>query len=114
MVYPQLSSLAGGGGAGPLTGLVLGPAPGLCLGLARGVDYGVERVSRFGEKDPGFDRISGARHATLTRTGHIGLVTRPDRFADLVGQFVDKTAGRTQTPDQPSGQTSDEMMRRPA
>lgn len=75
---------------------------------------GLDRVVPVAGTRSYADRISGARHATLTRTGHIGLVTRPDRFADLVGQFVDKTAGRTQTPDQASGQTSDEMMRRPA
>lgn len=40
-------------------------------------------------------RIGGARHATLERTGHIGLITRPDRFADLVGQFVEDTADQT-------------------
>ena len=38
------------------------------------------------------DRIAGARHATLERTGHIGLVTRPDRFAEVVGPFVARTA----------------------
>ena len=38
------------------------------------------------------DRIAGARHATLERTGHIGLVTRPDRFAEVVGPFVLRSA----------------------
>ncbi|MEE2638541.1 MAG: alpha/beta hydrolase [Acidobacteriota bacterium] len=33
-------------------------------------------------------RIQGARHETLERTGHLGLVTRPGRFAELVGAFV--------------------------
>ena len=32
--------------------------------------------------------ISGARSATLSRTGHIGLVTQPDRFARIVSDFV--------------------------
>ena len=40
------------------------------------------------------DRIGEARHVTLERTGHIGLVTRPDRFAELVGQFVVGSATR--------------------
>jgi pimeloyl-ACP methyl ester carboxylesterase len=31
--------------------------------------------------------IPGAKHARLERTGHIGLVTRPDRFAEIVGEF---------------------------
>jgi 3-oxoadipate enol-lactonase len=52
------------------------------------------------------NRISGARHETLERTGHIGLVTRPDRFAGLVGQFVVETAGRAPAPDH--------TLRRPA
>ena len=34
------------------------------------------------------NRISGARHQTLERTGHIGLVTRPGPFGDIVGRFV--------------------------
>ena len=33
-------------------------------------------------------RIRGARHETIERTGHIGLATRPTRFAELVGEFV--------------------------
>lgn len=32
--------------------------------------------------------IPGARHAVLAGTGHIGLVTRPSRFAGLAGEFV--------------------------
>jgi pimeloyl-ACP methyl ester carboxylesterase len=32
--------------------------------------------------------IAGARYEMLERTGHIGLLTRPDRFASLVGDFV--------------------------
>ena len=32
--------------------------------------------------------IPGARPVTLEGTGHIGLVTRPDRFAAIVGAFV--------------------------
>lgn len=32
--------------------------------------------------------IRGAREATIERTGHIGLVTRPERFAELVAGFV--------------------------
>lgn len=32
--------------------------------------------------------IPGARAVTLERTGHIGLVTRPDRFAELVAGFA--------------------------
>jgi pimeloyl-ACP methyl ester carboxylesterase len=31
-----------------------------------------------------------ARHATLARTGHLGLITRPDAFADIVVAFVEQ------------------------
>lgn len=34
------------------------------------------------------DRLPLARHVTLARTGHIGLVTRPTEFADAVREFV--------------------------
>ena len=34
--------------------------------------------------------IPGARHVVLARTGHIGVVTQPDRFAELVGTFVNE------------------------
>jgi pimeloyl-ACP methyl ester carboxylesterase len=36
--------------------------------------------------------IHGARHATLARTGHIGLVSRPSEFARLVTDFIDSDA----------------------
>ena len=36
--------------------------------------------------------IPGARHETLHRTGHIGLVTQPERFARLVGEFINATS----------------------
>jgi pimeloyl-ACP methyl ester carboxylesterase len=32
--------------------------------------------------------IHGARHVVLDRTGHIGTITRPDRFATIVRDFV--------------------------
>jgi 3-oxoadipate enol-lactonase len=32
--------------------------------------------------------IAGARYEMMARTGHIGLVTQPDRFARLVSEFV--------------------------
>ena len=32
--------------------------------------------------------IAGARHVTLPRTGHMGLVLRPEAFADAVSAFV--------------------------
>jgi 3-oxoadipate enol-lactonase len=35
------------------------------------------------------DELHSARHVVLKRTGHNGLVTRPDEFADVLGRFVD-------------------------
>jgi pimeloyl-ACP methyl ester carboxylesterase len=51
--------------------------------------------------EPGLDRvvpvdstrryaevIRGARYAMLERTGHLGLVTRADRFSHIVCEFI--------------------------
>jgi pimeloyl-ACP methyl ester carboxylesterase len=35
------------------------------------------------------DDLPGAEHVVLDRTGHIGLVTRPAEFANVLGRFVD-------------------------
>jgi len=35
------------------------------------------------------DLICGAKYAMMERTGHLGLITRPERFARIVGDFVD-------------------------
>jgi pimeloyl-ACP methyl ester carboxylesterase len=32
--------------------------------------------------------VGGAEYVVMERTGHIGLVTRPERFGQLVGEFV--------------------------
>lgn len=34
------------------------------------------------------DLIPGAKHVQIERTGHLGLVTRPEKFASIVGDFV--------------------------
>lgn len=34
------------------------------------------------------DLIGGARYEMMDRTGHVGLVTQPDRFARIAGDFV--------------------------
>jgi pimeloyl-ACP methyl ester carboxylesterase len=33
-----------------------------------------------------------AQHTTLLRTGHLGIITRPQEFADIVGTFLDQSA----------------------
>lgn len=38
--------------------------------------------------------IPGAEYVLLERTGHIGLVTRPDRFAEIIGGFADKALSK--------------------
>ena len=55
---------------------------------------GLDRVISVEKTRLYADRIAGARHVTLERTGHIGLVTRPDRFAETVGRFVLRSAAR--------------------
>ena len=35
------------------------------------------------------DELHSAKHVVLKRTGHNGLVTRPDEFAAVLGRFVD-------------------------
>ena len=32
--------------------------------------------------------VRGAEYVMIDRTGHLGLVTRPDRFGQVVGEFV--------------------------
>jgi hypothetical protein len=46
-----------------------------------------------------------AERVTLARTGHIGLVTRPDAFAAAVGSFVETHASAfaEATADRPAG-----------
>jgi pimeloyl-ACP methyl ester carboxylesterase len=36
--------------------------------------------------------IRDAKYAMMDRTGHIGLVTQPDRFAEIVGAFVNASS----------------------
>ena len=39
------------------------------------------------------EMIPGAEYVTLKRTGHLGLVTRPETFAEIVGGFVERQCG---------------------
>jgi hypothetical protein len=38
------------------------------------------------------DLIPGAQYYRLERTGHLGLITRPDTYASVVGDFVHRAA----------------------
>jgi pimeloyl-ACP methyl ester carboxylesterase len=52
----------------------------------------LDRVISVDDSRAYADQIPGARHSTLERTGHIGLVTRPSEFAEMVGPFVTRAA----------------------
>jgi pimeloyl-ACP methyl ester carboxylesterase len=42
------------------------------------------------------ERVARARHARLPRTGHLGLVTQPQQYADLIATFVKDIADDAQ------------------
>jgi pimeloyl-ACP methyl ester carboxylesterase len=45
--------------------------------------------------------IAGARHNVLPDTGHVGLVTKPHRFAEMVGQFIMEAETAERSPQAP-------------
>jgi 3-oxoadipate enol-lactonase len=47
--------------------------------------------------------IRGSRHVVFTGTGHIGLVTQPARFADIVCDFVEEGSGLRAQGSRPDG-----------
>jgi pimeloyl-ACP methyl ester carboxylesterase len=53
-------------------------------------EAGLDRVVPVEGSLDYLDRISGACHATLDRTGHLGSITRPEAFALLVREFVER------------------------
>jgi pimeloyl-ACP methyl ester carboxylesterase len=52
-------------------------------------DDGLDRVIPVASTREYLARINGAVGATLPRTGHLGLVTRPEAWAAIVGRFVE-------------------------
>jgi pimeloyl-ACP methyl ester carboxylesterase len=60
-------------------------APALVITGEAGLDriVPVEITERYMHELPSAERV------VLERTGHLGLVTRPDRFAEILGRFVD-------------------------
>lgn len=42
--------------------------------------------------------IPGSRYDRIERTGHLGLISRPERFADVVTRFVESHAVKTAAP----------------
>ena len=55
---------------------------------------GLDRVVDVASTRAYLRAIPGARYARIERTGHIGLITRPQRFADVVTSFVQAHAAR--------------------
>jgi len=64
--------------------------------------HGVQAPALVVTGEPGLDRIlpvdvtcryledlDSAQHVVMKHTGHLGSVTRPDEFADVLGRFVD-------------------------
>src|SRR5262245_48577976 len=61
-------------------------APTLIISGERGLD----RVVRVDSTLKYLELIAEAQHRVLTATGHLGSVTRPDAFADLVSDFLER------------------------
>ncbi len=61
---------------------------------------GLDRVVPVEVSRRSVARMPGARHVVLPHTGHLGVVTRPERFATLVDDFLsrDPDAGATHGP----------------
>jgi 3-oxoadipate enol-lactonase len=59
-------------------------------------DPDLDRVVPVDDTMQYVSRIRGARHARLARTGHLGVISRPRRLADMIAQFID---GAPWTPD---------------
>ena len=53
---------------------------------------GLDRVVDVASTRQYLRAIPGARYDRIERTGHLGLVTRPERFADVVTRFVESHA----------------------
>ena len=61
-------------------------------------EVGLDRVVAVESTRAYLDAIPGARYDWIKQTGHIGLVTRPGRFADVVAQFANAAAADCAVP----------------
>jgi pimeloyl-ACP methyl ester carboxylesterase len=52
----------------------------------------LDRVVPVEVSERNIARLRAARHVVLPRTGHLGIVTRPDRFRTVVDDFLKPTA----------------------
>lgn len=60
-------------------------APALIMTGERGLD----RVVPVDITERYMEELQSAQHVVLEHTGHLGLVTRPDLFAETIGRFLD-------------------------
>ena len=51
-------------------------------------ESGLDRVVPSRESERYLNLINGATHKVLPGTGHVGVITRPYRFAEMAGQFI--------------------------
>lgn len=61
-------------------------------------DPDLDRVVAVADTREYLRAIPGARYERLERTGHLGLVTRPERFAGAVARFIHSHAARAAEP----------------
>jgi len=54
---------------------------------------GLDRVVPVEVSQRSATRLARARHVVLPRTGHIGIVTKPDRFRELIDEFLSASGG---------------------
>jgi len=59
---------------------------------------GLDRVVPVAVSCRNVSRLPAARHVVLSHTGHLGIVTQPDRFRDLMDEFVAQSAAATDIP----------------
>ncbi|HEX9369248.1 MAG TPA: alpha/beta hydrolase [Vicinamibacterales bacterium] len=55
-------------------------------------DASLDRVVPVASTKEYVNQIRGARYAMMDRTGHLGSLTQPDRFARIVGEFVNASS----------------------
>ncbi len=55
-------------------------------------DESLDRVVPIASTKEFVKQIRGARYAMMDRTGHLGSLTQPDRFARIVGEFVNASS----------------------
>jgi pimeloyl-ACP methyl ester carboxylesterase len=60
-------------------------------------ESGLDRVVPVRDSKRYLKLIPGSIHQVLPGTGHLGVITRPYRFAELVGQFIHAAHAQAQT-----------------